>query len=194
MNWSVLKKLLEKYYEGLTSLEEEEELYNILQHKDLPDEFHEDRLMMEGLHGDIPEPSPDLDARILASIDESEKERSINSAKYRLYAIVSVAASILIILSFWFVLADNDRLKDTFDDPQLAYNETVRVLNLFSENLNAGMARMEDLSLISDARDKLELIPESRNVVTRELEALKYIENSVELLNPNNHVKPGEKK
>ncbi|MDT8400932.1 MAG: hypothetical protein RQ743_04490 [Bacteroidales bacterium] len=189
MNWSVLKRLLEKYYDGTSTADEEQKIFELLERKDLPSEFYEDRLLMEGLHGDIPEPSPDLDVRIMTVIDESEKEKIIMSGKRRLYSIVSVAAGILIILSFWFVLADKSGLKDTFDDPQLAYNETVKVLYQLSDNLNTGRAQMEELSVINDARAKLELIPESGNVVSRELKALRYIENSVNLLNMNKNDK-----
>ncbi|HDZ41920.1 MAG TPA: hypothetical protein ENH59_09635 [Bacteroidetes bacterium] len=185
MNWSVLKKLLEKYYDGTSTADDEQKILELLERNDLPAEFYDDRLLMEGLHGgNIPEPSPDLNDRIMAAIDESEKK--IISGKRRLYSIVSVAAGLLIILSFWFTLADKPGLKDTFDDPQLAYNETVKVLYQLSDNLNTGRTHIKELSMINDARAKLELISGSGNVVLRELNALRYIENSVELLNINN--------
>ena len=184
MNWSVLKKLLEKYYDGSSSADEEKKMLELLKHENLPSEFSEDRMMITGLFGneEIPEPSPDLDERIMTSIDESERNRKIISGKRRLYSIVSVAAAILIIISFWFILEDNSRVKDTYSDPQLAYNETIEVLYNVSSNLNKGRDQMEELSMISQTKSRLNLIPESRNVVAGELKALKYIENSIELL------------
>ncbi len=184
MNWSVLKKLLEEYYDGSSSADEEKKMLELLKHENLPSEFSEDRMMITGLFGneEIPEPSPDLDERIMTSIDESERNRKIISGKRRLYSIVSVAAAILIIISFWFILEDNSRVKDTYSDPQLAYNETIEVLYNVSSNLNKGRDQMEELSMISQTKSRLNLIPESRNVVAGELKALKYIENSIELL------------
>ncbi len=184
MNWSVLKKLLEKYYDGSSSADEEKKMLELLKHENLPSEFSEDRMMITGLFGneEIPEPSPDLDERIMTSIDESERNRKIISGKRRLYSIISVAAAILIIISFWFILEDNSRVKDTYSDPQLAYNETIEVLYNVSSNLNKGRDQMEELSMISQTKSRLNLIPESRNVVAGELKALKYIENSIELL------------
>jgi len=186
----VLKKLLEKYYAGSSTADEELKILELLRRRDLPVEFYDDRNLMEGLHGnnDIPEPSADMETRIMTAIDESEKEKRIISGKRRLYSIVSVAATILIILSFWFILVDKGGIKDTFSDPQLAYNETAEVLYRVSANLNKGINPMEELTLIGDTKSKLELIPESRNAVTKELDALKYIGNSIRLLNMNVNV------
>ncbi|MGM0667225.1 MAG: hypothetical protein ACQETA_07895 [Bacteroidota bacterium] len=194
MNWSVLEKLLEKFYEGISTADEEKKALEMLRRNDLPPEFYDDRMILEGLYGksEIPEPSPDLGKRIMTAIDDSEKEKRIIGGKRRLYSMVAVAASLLVIISFWFVLSDNNRVRDTYSDPQLAYNETVEVLYYLSENLNTGRAQMEELSKISDARAKLELLPESRNAVSRELKALRYIENSVDMLKMNSNDKSDE--
>ena len=93
-----------------------------------------------------------------------------------------MAAAILIIISFWFILEDKSRVIDTYSDPQLAYNETIKVLYRVSSNLNTGRDQMEELSIISQTKSRLNLIPESRDAVAGELKALKYIENSIELL------------
>lgn len=190
----MLKKLLEKYYAGASSADEEKKILELLRRKDLPVEFYDDRVLMEGLHGedDIPEPSTDLKTRIITAIDDSEKGKRIISGKRRLYSVVSVAAGILIIISFWFILVDKSSIKDTYNDPQLAYNETVEVLYRVSANLNKGMYPMEELTLIGDTKSKLEMIPESRNAVTKELDALKYIGNSIRLLNMNVNEKTNE--
>ncbi|MFO7853032.1 MAG: hypothetical protein ACQERS_01785 [Bacteroidota bacterium] len=184
MNWSVLRKLLEKYYDGISSAEDEKKMLELLSKDDLPSEFYQDRMMITGLFGggEIPEPSPDFNDRIMTAIDESEKNDGIISGKRRLYSIVSVAATILLIISLLFILQNENRVKDTYSDPQIAYNETVEVLYRVSTNLNKGRNHMEDLSLIGETQSRLNLIPESRNAVAEELKALKYIENSLEIL------------
>jgi hypothetical protein len=187
MNWSALEKLLEKFYEGTSTADDEKKAFEMLQRNDLPPEFYNDRMILEGLFGksEIPEHSPDLGKKIMTAIDESEKADRKVSTKRLLYSMIGVAASFLLIISFWFLLSENNRIRDTYSDPQLAYNETVEVLYYLSENLNTGRAQMEELSVINDARTKLEMIPESRNTVSKELEPLRYIENSVELLKMN---------
>ena len=194
MNWSVLEKLLEKFYGGISTADEEMKALEMLRRNDLPPEFYDDRMILEGLYGksEIPAPSTDLGKKIMTAIDDAEKEKRIIGGKRRLYSMVAVAASLLVIISFWFVLSDNNRVRDTYSDPQLAYNETVEVLYYLSENLNAGRSQMKKLSVISDARAKLELLPESRNAVSRELSALRYIETSVDMLNLDNYDKSNE--
>lgn len=194
MNWSVLEKLLEKFYDGTSTAEEEKKALEMLRRNDLPPEFDDDRLILEGLYGksEIPEPSPDLGEKIMTAIDRTEKKERNAGTKRRLYSIVAVAASFLLIISFWFLMPGNKRPKDTYSDPQLALNETVEVLYYLSENLNTGRAQMNELSVISNARAKLELIPESRNTASKELKALRYIENSVELLKLNGNDKSNE--
>ncbi len=184
MKWSVLKELLEKYYAGTSSEDEEKELRILLEQEDLPSGYSEDRMLIIGMSGnkEIPEPSDDLNDRIMSAIDDSEKHKDILPGRRRIYSIISVAATILIIIGFWFVLEDKGRYKDTYTDPQLAYNETVEVLYRISANLNRGRDQLEELSLIERTHSRLNLIPESRDAVAGELRALKYIENSIEML------------
>jgi len=187
MKWSVLKELLEKYYAGTSSEDEEKQLRLLLEHEDLPSEFDEDRILITGLYGKekIPEPSSNLNGKIMSAIDDSEKNIKIIPGKRRLYSIISVAASVVIIISLWFLLQDTTQFKDTYTDPQLAYNEAVEVLYRVSSNLNKGRDQLEELSLIEQTHSRLNLIPESRDAVAGELRALKYIENSIEMLGVN---------
>jgi len=186
MNLSRLNKLLEEYYEGFLSPADEKSLLELLSTEDLPAEYFDDKMFVTTLHGrgdDIPEPPAGLNDRIMAAIDESEKNKKLIHNKRRFFAVLSAAASILIIISFWFILADNDRLKDTYQDPQLAYNETVKILYSLSANLNKGMRQMSDISMIAHAESKMQMISESRSAITDELEPLKYLDNSMRLLN-----------
>ena len=184
MKWSLLKELLERYYTGTSSEDDEKEMRILLEQEDLPPEFGEDRMLIRGLYGnkEIPEPSDDLNDRIMSIIDDSEKNINISTGRRRFYSIFSAAATVLIIIGFWFVLKDKGRFKDTYTDPQLAYNETIEVLYRVSSNLNRGRNQLEELSLINQTKSRLNLIPESRDAVADELKALKYIKNSIELL------------
>lgn len=193
MNLSLLNKLLEEYYEGSLSPADEKSLLELLSSEDLPAEYFEDKMFITTLYsegGDLPDAPAGLDDRILAAIDESEKNKKLISNKRHFFAVLSAAASILIIISFWFIMADNDKLQDTYQDPQLAYNETVKILYSLSANLNKGMGQMSDLSMIAQAESKMQMISESRYEVADELEPLKYLDNSMRLLNIGQNSKP----
>ncbi len=186
MNRSQLEKLLNKYYRGATSGEEEIMLLDLLSQEDLPREYFEDRMLIAGIYDDkdIPEPPAGLNDRILEAIDGSEKERKKVQKKRLLYGAMSAAAGILVIISFWFVFDNRGtQFKDTYQDPRLAYNETVQVLYRVSANLNKGRERMSDLSVISETKSKMQLLPESRSAISDELKTLRYLDTGIRLLN-----------
>lgn len=185
MNRSLLDKLLDKYYSGSTSGEEEKMLLDLLSREDLPQQYAEDRMLIAGIYGDddIPEPSAGLNDRILEAIDGSDKERKKVQNKRLLYTALSAAAGILVIISFWFVFNNRGvQFVDTYQDPQLAYNETVEVLYRVSANLNKGREGMSDLSVIAETESKMQLLPESRSAVTDELKTLRYLDTGMRLL------------
>lgn len=173
MNWSVLRVLLEKYYDGLSSAAEDRKLSELLERNDLPEEFFEDSILITGLQAGrkIPEPSPVLNSRIMAAVRESEKRTM--AGKKRLYSLTSIAAGVLIIIGLWFVVDKSTVKQDTFNDPQLAYNQTIETLYRVSANLNKGRQHMEQLSAINNA---------SRTDIAEQLKALEYIETSMEML------------
>ncbi len=52
--------------------------------------------------------------------------------------------------------ADRYAIRDTYNDPKLAYQETQKALQILSRNLNRGKTQMEKLSYFSEATEILE--------------------------------------
>lgn len=184
MNLQELDRILEKYYEGTSSEEEERSLFDALKDDDLPDKYLMDREMIGGITDDvyIPEPDSSFESRIIQAIDDDENLKKVISLKRRVYAVVSVAATILIVISSWFILQDNGGMKDTFDDPVLAYNATLEILQQVSTTMNSGTEAMSNLNHIDKARENLIRLSEPAMVVGREMESLKHLERSISLL------------
>ncbi|HKL66912.1 MAG TPA: hypothetical protein VJ877_03385 [Bacteroidales bacterium] len=184
MNWSALDRLLDKYYSGDTTPGEVEQLLEYLGQPGLPGQYEEDRLLLQSLYGDeaAPEPSPDFNKRILNAIDDYEAEKKLSRAKRQLYAVVSAAASVLIIISIWFTVGRGSSFEDTYSDPQLAYNETVEILYTVSANLNRGREEMGNLDALVTTKERLQKVPEAGNVIKDDLEQLKYLGKSMKML------------
>lgn len=185
MNRSLLDKLLDKYYRGATSGEEEKMLLDLLSREDLPRQYSEDRMLITGIYGDetIPEPPAGLNDRILEAIDAAEKDSKEVKNKRLLYGALSAAAGVLVIISFWFVFNSRGaRYEDTYNDPQLAYDHTMEVLYRVSSNLNKGRESMSGLSVIAETESKMQLLPESQSAVADQLETLKYLDTGMRLL------------
>ena len=181
MNLQELDRLLQAWYEGTGSEEEEHRLFAMLKADDLPAKYATNRQILGAFldMSSAPEPDSGFEARIMEAVDRSETEGRIVSLKRRVYAIVSVAASVLIILSGYFIIESENKLKDTFDDPVLAYNATLEVLQRVSTTLNTGSDAIENLSEIEKARNQLEMLSEPARAVSRDLQALKHIEKSI---------------
>ena len=185
MNPQELDKLIQKYYQGITSEDEEERLFKIISDNKLPPEYAEDFAMLKVLadaDADIPDPDSGFETRILKAIDRSDSDARIISLKRKIYSAVAVAASLLIMISSFFLVRNNSGPEDTFDDPVLAYNATIEVLSRVGETLNTGSDVISELSVISTAENNLRRLSQPARIISREMESLKYIEKSLDIL------------
>lgn len=93
---------------------------------------------MRTADGDIPVPE-DLGQMIERTVDHELGRRR---SWMRLVASISSVAAAAAIAAIAFIMpADTYEPKDTFEDPALAYAETVRALEMVGENLGKGLAK-----------------------------------------------------
>lgn len=145
MELKKIESLLAKYYDGNTSIEEEVILKAFFEQEAIPDYMKADKEMFLYYTAEKKEEyTVDLEKNILEAIEseqsrESSKERHF--PKY-LYWVSSVAASLLIVLSVYFY-QKSPSLEDTYNSPELAYQETKKVLYYVSSKLNKGTLPVE---------------------------------------------------
>lgn len=144
-----IAELLDKYYRGETTLEEERQLKGFFQQEEVPEELQADKdvfLLYTGLAQqpvDLPE---GLEERLSASIGrwqkESQRRRPWLRPSIRRWSI-GIAASLLIAAGMGIYLQKAEpKQHDTFTNPALAYQETQRALQLFATALQKGEAQM----------------------------------------------------
>lgn len=144
-----IAELLDKYYRGETTLEEERQLKSFFQQEEAPEELQADKdvfLLYTGLVQqpvDLPE---GLEERLSASIgrwqQESQRRRPWLRPSIRRWSI-GIAASLLIAAGMGIYLQKSEpKQHDTFTNPALAYQETQRALQLFATALQKGEAQM----------------------------------------------------
>lgn len=93
---------------------------------------------MRTADGDIPVPE-DLGQMIERMVD---RELGRRRSRMRLVASISSVAAAAAIAAIAFIMpADTYEPKDTFEDPALAYAETVRALEMVGVNLGKGLAK-----------------------------------------------------
>lgn len=156
MNSEEIKQLLEKYYEGATTAEEELLLKKFFSMDNVPGDLRSDqdifRYYMQ--MGEIPEPSPDFEKKIIYAIDSEDKDLA-GFKRRRLFGVFSgIAAAMLILAGSYFFFTDRSLPPDTYSDPEVAYAETMKILYQVSARLNQGTKALGHLNTLQDETQK----------------------------------------
>lgn len=172
MNEEELKRLIQRYYNGESTEDEEKSLRAFFRKNNIPGGYEAEKDIF-GYYNDseeIPEPSHDFEAQILAAIDASEKK---SGARRIMISIISTAAGILILFGAYFFFTGKTRTEDTYTDPHIAYLETVRILHEVSAQLNHGAMTLEPVGKLNEIRKKSFMpINESTRIVEKNLHTL----------------------
>ena len=142
-----IKAILERFYKGDTTIEEERELQEYFRVHAVPEEMLPDKelfLSMETKPSDIEIPA-DLNAKILKAIDNAE-HREVRTRRISIFSLSGLAAGLLILISVYlFYLKDSpdsmlagNTLQETYDDPMDAYEEVKKTLAYVSTKFNEG--------------------------------------------------------
>lgn len=160
-----VEKLLAKFYEGKTTIGEEQELHRYFETEEVPEYLLADKEVFFALtdNGDIEVPI-DLQNKLSKSIDRwEETEKRVVRIKHdrRIYWqwVSGIAAGILLIFSVWTYVDRNENntpaLADTYTNPEDAYKEAQKALALVSMNLNKGMEQLENAQQKTEKVDKI---------------------------------------
>jgi hypothetical protein len=186
-----LKRLIERYYNGESTEEEEKSLRDFFRRNDVPIGYEAEKSIF-GYYDEsenIPEPSIDFEARILAGIDAAEKQRGTQNSKRYLIPLISAAAGFLLLAGSYFFIINRTKQGDTFSDPAIAYAETVKILRDVSSRMNHGAQALEPVAKINEVTKKgFETISKSTKLVEKNLKSLTYLHKS-----HNNKIFPADK-
>jgi hypothetical protein len=150
---SRIKELLEKYWQAETSEAEEAELKEYFaQNPGFKD--HPAGALFNYLR-------EEQQIAMTDSFDEKFQSAILRKAHFTkwLYPLLKVAAVILIVFSFVYILLPESKPKfmslsenDTYADPEKAYQETKKALLLISQNLSTGKSYMSEIGKINKAQ------------------------------------------
>lgn len=130
MELKAIEKLLDKYFEAETSTAEEKELKTYFSSPDVAPHLEQ----YKPLFGYISEAG------------SQQFEKSIPLKTKRHYAVwISIAASVVLLFGmFTFFNTQQPSQEDlgTYDDPEVAFRETQKALNMLSQNVNVGVGSM----------------------------------------------------
>jgi hypothetical protein len=186
MNEKELNSLLEKYYSGGSTVEEEKLLREFFTGENVPEAYEAEKEIfahykMESL---IPEPSHDFEERIMAGIKSVENPGKSFNPRGVLYPFIGIAASILIVAGFYFFFAQKENLRDTYSDPKIAYLETRKILFGVSSKMNRASQRLQPVEKMSQMTSlSFAAINKSNGIIEKNLKSLKILKIGTEKTN-----------
>ncbi|MBX2842150.1 MAG: hypothetical protein KTR26_10280 [Flammeovirgaceae bacterium] len=161
MDFKRIRYLLEKYWEGETTLLEEKELKEFFNRKYVPDEFREYQSYFVYLDQSIKitlKDEPKLDYNI-EEVTGISKKLKVYRKKQSIQNYMKVAATFLILLVATVIYQTEIKVEkqpeivrvDTYEDPEVALEEAKKALLLVSAQLNSGSKYVVEISHLSSA-------------------------------------------
>lgn len=149
-----VEKLLARFYEGETSVKEEQELRHYFETEDIPKSLQADKELFSVLTDNTEVKIPiNMGSKLSQAIDQwaEAENRAINikhNRKIYWQWTSGIAASILLLFGIWTYVDKDDNGKpvvaDTYTNPEDAYKEAQKALALVSFNLNKGVKQLEN--------------------------------------------------
>jgi len=144
-----IKELIEKYFEGKTSIEEEKKLKDFFLHENVPAELVKYRGYFSVIREEKERKMKDLDFEPPAS-----KTRLLNSATFRRW-VVAAAVILLVGLGVFF---DNERNQNKKQEVTEAYKKTELALQYAGFWVNKGVSGAEELKYFNRGMEKTAML------------------------------------
>jgi hypothetical protein len=184
MNTEELNRLLEKYYDGASTEDEENILRSFFNGDGIPEGYEAEKAIFGYFtEGSVSIEGPsDLEARIFNRIEKAEKigQRSLLARSIVPY--FGIAAGILIIIGLWFFFNNKRYQDDTFSDPKLAYAETMKILTGISVKMTRTEEALAPVARMNEATSRgLRKISETTAIVENNLKSLEYLQKAIDI-------------
>lgn len=179
MNEEELKRLVGKYYDGNSTEDEERALRDFFRSGNVPAGYEAEKEIFSYYTDseEIPEPSHDFEAQIMAAIDATERRKGIRKL---LLPVLSAAAGLLILGGSYFFFTTRTDTHDTFSDPEIAYAETMKILRDVSMKLNRGTQVLEPIGKFDEmTRKSFKTINQSTTTVEKSMREIDWLQNIV---------------
>jgi len=158
MNLHEIEKLLERYFEGETSLPEEKMLRDFFASGNVPERWKNlDRyfsFVIQEQNKQILD--VDFDNKVMSDMKGNKLAPLIDLRRPWIYWISGVAAGVLILIAV-FVKFDpfTKRIEDTYKDPQTAYIEARKILLYVSARFNKGTSSLGSVTALETGLKEL---------------------------------------
>lgn len=187
MDTNRARQLLDKYYDGKTSAAEELQLQQYFI-GEVPEEFQIDKEIFEvmAVEKSASNPNFDIGKMLEDLIDEQDIPNARKSIKlntfsvawvYRIAAVIALAFTVYFannyLISPKIAQEESTEIRDTYENPELAYLETKKALLYLSAQLNKGTDELKNIQKLNQSIEqltKLSEIDKAKNLLLQEQE------------------------
>ena len=167
MDLTKIEALLERYWEGETTVGEEQELKAFFAQEEIPEHLGVYAPLFQYLGGQQVKTAPRIEARPHLKMNNTSIEKAGKKQVKMIswFARVAKVAAVGLVLAVATYLVREEYLSnkqqvqpvvaDTFEDPQKAFEETKKALMLISKNFGKGRKQMQKLGVLHEAQQKI---------------------------------------
>jgi hypothetical protein len=159
MDLNKIDALLERYWSGETSLEEEEQLRDYFRRDGISEQYREAATLFR--YFDAQKKKSIEDASFDAAILEKTASPKRGKVTRLLYNSMRIAAGVAVLMTaIWFVRQEvrqttPQEMVDTYDDPKLALEETKKALLMISKSFGRAEEETKKINLINEASEEI---------------------------------------
>jgi hypothetical protein len=184
MNWQEIEKLLDRYFEGETTLEEENLLREYFSGNEIPEKYHGMAAYFRFVQLEARRhlDKPGFDQQFIAGLAGKKTAKIIKFRQQYYYWATGIAVSIMIMVAVFLKFDPfSSRIEDTFHDPQIAYQEAKKILLFVADKLNQGTSHLEPVSRFETGLKSLEPVASFDDGIN-EISRLNHIDNTAKLI------------
>lgn len=176
MEQEEIKALLDRFFSGETSEEEEVRVREILSDPDLLQHFSAEKEYLSLISQKVPEPSGHFFAN-LEALTHAGRKRHHRSAFLRYGLSVAAGAAMLLGSYMIFDYMRPREWSDTYDDPEIAMAEVKSILTMVSGNMRAATEPLNPMRRLSTAPAAIKELGRINDAVGNNLDRLHYLNN-----------------
>ena len=159
MDFKEREDLLRKYWNCETSLEEEKRLREYFGSDDIPDQLRETASMFRYFEEAKKKSLSDLafDDQVMRRVNPRQGQ-----VRRLLYNSMRIAAGLLVVIAAtWFIRTEvretiPQEIVDTYDDPELAFEETKKALLMISKSFGTAEQQTRKINMFNEAQEEIQ--------------------------------------
>lgn len=167
MDSNRIEDLLSKYWNCETSLEEEQQLREYFKGGDIPEQWKETAALFRYFEENKKKTLNDVafDAAVIQNAQPQKKGKLVKI----FYNTMRIAAGVaVLVMAVWFVRKEvrettPQEVVDTYDDPQLAFEETKKALLMISKSFGTAETQAKKLNMFNEAQEEIQKKDKGKN-------------------------------